>query len=320
MRSNAPAPKARLPNIEARDVRSISLESLEKSELAPNDAVTYAARAIHRVTLAIGRATIAVRFARASAAAAFAERFGDMLGCGVADATVFVVDCGPRTYFWLTLDRAYCWTAAVSDELLVFFADGFALREYLMQSADLCLHAAVIARGSRAVALVGRSTAGKTTTALAAARSGFTLFSDERCIIQDGYVVPFLRAIAIREGSRAALIADSVADCTLASRLRALPARGDVAIRPRTLLGERVGERPARLIAAFMIESRAQTPAVERCSLHNALPAILRSLICRETGLERATRALAEFGKLKLYRLQLGTPADTARAIEHSLG
>jgi hypothetical protein len=303
----------------AGSARSVSLESLEKTRLSENTLAAYAARAVHEVRIAVGQATIAIRFARISAAGECARRFGDMLGQHTPEAVIYVVDVDGRAFFWRSPERVFCWPSEAADELLVFLADGFALREYLITSEDLGLHAAVIARGSSVVALVGTSTAGKTTTAIAAVRRGFTLYSDDRCIISDGRVVPFLRAITLREGGRAALLADAFADCTLHAPLREMPARGDVTIGARTLVGARAGGCPRPLAAAFIIEGRGATPAVEPCSLYGQLPVLMRSMICREVGLERAVRALAELRNVRFYRLRLGTPAATAHAIERTL-
>lgn len=299
--------------------RNVSLESLEQTQLTPGEAAAYAARAIHTVTFAVGGATIAVRFARASAALAFSERFRDLLAAREPDTVIYAVDVCGAAFFWGRPEHAYVWNAEASDELLVFFADGFALREYLNASADFGLHAAVLALGSHLVALVGHSTAGKTTTALAAVRRGFALYSDERCIVQDGRVVPFLRAITVRAGGRSALRPVAVSHCEFDVRLRELPERGDIVIGARRLIGERAGGPARPLTAAFIIEGRAATPGVWSRTLYAALPALLRSIACRETGLERAGRALAELRTVRLYGLRLGTPDATVEAIERAL-
>jgi len=297
-------------------VRSVSFESLDQTSLSPSQTVAYAARAVYDVAIDVGRSTISVRFARASAAAIFAERFGDMLGNYPPSLVIYAVDLEGEAYFWLSPDRVRRWSERPNDDLLVFFADNVAMYEYLTTSMDVGIHAAVISKRSRIVALVGDSTAGKTTTALAAARIGFALYSDERCILQNGQVVPFLRAITVRESGRSALLSAVVPASALDASLRELPDRGDNAIRPRSLLGERAGGPPRPLSAVFIIEGRAATPTVTACPLYAGLPALLRSMVSRDTGIERAARALVEFRDVPLYRLRLGTPHATARAIE----
>jgi hypothetical protein len=274
---------------------------------------------VHEVAISVGRSTIAVRFSRGSAAAAFAERFSDMLGRSRSDALVYAVALHDQAYFWLSPDRVRRWPEDPSDELLVFFADNVALHEYFITSPDIGIHAAVIAKGGNLVALVGPSTAGKTTTALAAVRAGFGLYSDERCILQDGMVVPFLRAITIREGGRNALLAGGCSESTFDARMRELPDLGDGRIRPRQLLGERAGGPPLPLSAVFLIEGRERTPRVRPIPFVAGLPVLLRSMVSREIGIERAARVLAEFREVPLFRLCLGTPDATSNAIERTL-
>jgi hypothetical protein len=299
--------------------RTISFESLEETRLSANEAATFAKHARHEVSIALGRSTIAVRFSRPSAAAAFGERFGDMLGQRAADAVVYAVALDGQAYFWRTPGRARRWPENPSDDMFVFFADNVAMHEHFATATDVCIHAAVLARAAGTVALVGRSTAGKTTTALAAARHGFTLYSDERCILQDGHVVPFLRAITVREGGRAALLESPAAAHPLDDRLRELPARGDVAVRPRILLGERAGGPPRPLGAVFIIAGRDATPSVEACAAYAVLPELLRSMTSRDSGIDRAARLLPMLRGVPVYRLRLGTPAATAILIERTL-
>jgi hypothetical protein len=297
----------------------VSFDSLERARLSPDRIAACADLARHEVKIAVGRATVAVRFSRASAAAAFAERFADMLGDGEPFTVAYAVDLDDEALFWVSPERLFRWPRAISDHLLVFFSDILAMQEYLTTSSDVGFHSAVVASGPILVALVGRTTAGKTTTAIAAARSGFALYSDERCIIQDGRVVPFLRAITVREGGRAALLADAASATPIDARLREMPERGETPIRPSALLGSSAGGPPCRLAGMFMIEARDATPSVERCSLYDVLPELLKSMASADTGLARAARIGAELRGLPLYRLRLGSPSATVSAIERTL-
>jgi hypothetical protein len=298
---------------------SVRFESLDERALTVREAAACAALARHEVRFSVGRSTIAVRFSRASAAAAFADRFGDMPATRAADLTVYAVVNDRGAFFWRTPEHVRCWPRDLDDALLVFFADNFAMHEYLSSGTALGLHAAVIASASHLIALTGVSTAGKTTTALAAVGHGFTLYSDERCIIDDGCVVSFLRAMTLRAGGRAALLAGSAIGDRLEPVLRALPAQDDVSLRPRTLAGAGAGGPARRLDAIFIIEGQAAQPHVERREPLEALPVIALSTICRERGLERIARLRREFGSISVYGLQLGTPDDTVNAIAAAL-
>jgi hypothetical protein len=297
----------------------VSFGSLEPAPLSPEVAAAYAARAQHEVVLAVGRTTIGVRFSRAPAATAFAERFGDMLSDAAPAVVAYAVELQDESYFWVSPDRARRWAGPISDHLLVFFSDILALHEYLVTSIDVGFHAAVVASGPVVVALVGRTTAGKTTTAIAAVRNGFHLYSDERCIIQDGLVVPFLRAITVREGGRSALLRDAVADSPIDAKLRELQVRGEAPVRPSVLLPGFAGGPPRPLAGMFLIEGQNATPSLEPCTVYDVLPALLESMASRDSGLDRAARIANELRGRPLYRLRLGSPAATANLIERTL-
>ena len=136
-------------------LRIATFESLETVPLSAEDSAAYARVALHEVVIALGIATIAVRFSPASAAAAFAERFGDMLADRTGDIIVYVVALDREAYFWLSPGDARRWSEPASDELLVFFADNVAMYHHFSTSNDLGLHAAVVASASRVIALTG---------------------------------------------------------------------------------------------------------------------------------------------------------------------
>jgi hypothetical protein len=71
----------------------------------------------------------------------------------------------------------------------------------------LLLHAAVLARDGRAIVLPGGSGSGKSTLAAGLAAAGFQLGSDEVAVIDPLSldVLPFVRGICVKEGSRAPL-------------------------------------------------------------------------------------------------------------------
>jgi hypothetical protein len=71
----------------------------------------------HRDNLADDGATaIAVRFSRASAAAAFAERFADMCCERVPHTVVYAAAAAGEAFFRQDADRALRWPADADDE------------------------------------------------------------------------------------------------------------------------------------------------------------------------------------------------------------
>ena len=299
--------------------RAVTFESLERTSLSKDLAATLKDSAIYSVAVAIGGATIEVRFSRASAAAKFQRRYRSSLGHRGRDCIIYAVESEGAVYYWRVRERTRSWSGTCDDDLFVFFADNVAMHEYLTASSDLGLHAAVIARDQRVIALVGESTAGKTTTAIAAARRKFQVYSDEHCIIQDTFVVPFLRAITLRAGGRAALRNEARPDCAIDRVLANLPDHGDVAIGARTLLGNSAGGPPAKLEAIFLVEGRDETPQVVRCSVYDAMPTILHSMTSCESGIARPARMLEELRNVAIFRLRLGTPGATVDAIDRTI-
>jgi hypothetical protein len=298
----------------------VRFESLLEKPLPAERADRLAAGAAHEVVFGIGARRIAVRFSRASAAARFAERFGDLLAAGPAETIVHAVEEDGSAYFWLTPDRARQWTGPLDDDLFAFFADNLALYEFFATTGAAGIHAAVIASRSHLIALAGVSTAGKTTTAIAALRYGFTLYSDERCIIDEGVVVPFLRAMTLRPGGRSALTSGGATAGAVDRALRALPAERESELRPRALAGERAGGPARPLDALFVIDGRASEPEITACSRFAVVSDLARSLSCREAGLDRMARLLREMKGVATFRLRLGTPDRTVEEIAAVLG
>jgi hypothetical protein len=297
----------------------VTFDSLERTQLTNDRARAYASRAVHDVRIGVGSATISVRFSRAAAAAAFAERFADMRGTSEPAITAYAVDFSDEAFFWCSSQRVHRWPQRAGDGLLAFFADTLAMHEYLTTKDDFAFHAAVVANDAALAAIVGSSTAGKTTTAIAAARNGFAMYSDERCVVQNGLVVPFLRAVSVREGGRALLLADPRDASPIDARLREMPVEAERTIRPSRLLRERAGGPPRPLGAVFVLDGHAHTPELTACTLYDVLPALLRSAASKDKGLDRTTRLARELRNVPLFRLRLGTPDATARSLEKAL-
>jgi hypothetical protein len=291
---------------------------LEPARLSAIEAADRAEHAYHKVTIALGHSTVAVRFSRRSAAVAFAERYRDMLSPLEAAFTAYAVELEGESLFWFAPERAWRWAHPIDETLLVFFADNLAIHEYLIASADMAFHAAAVEIGDKIATIVGHTTAGKTTTALALARLGHTFYSDERCLLQDRLVIPFLRAITIREGGLTALLNSSSGGSSVDAKLRTLPRGRETVMNPSFLL-DRIGRTPRKLGSVFVIEGRDEKPKVTPCSIYSVLPALLKSMASRDTGIDRPSRVIAELADVAVFRLQLGAPDETARLIEKTV-
>ena len=106
-----------------------------------------------------------------------------------------------------------------------FLADAFALTEFLRERDDgiVSLHAATVGLPGGVAAIIGDSNVGKTTTAVACARAGMDLYSDERCLIdQRSMIYSFPRAINVRATGLQLLVADEFrGNDPIRARLRA---------------------------------------------------------------------------------------------------
>lgn len=279
------------------------------------------ARAGIEIRIAVAGTVGAVWFADAAAAACFAVRYAD-LRCddpAALEAVVTVDDdgselmwCGPMTYRWphRKLDPA----------AVAFLADAVALTGFFEHhpAGALSLHAAALGDGAGVAALIGETTAGKTTTALACARAGLSLYTDERCAILDGDVHPFPRALNIRAGGLALLLADECRD-RIAKRL--LRDGGETAedVRYSELFTNWALPPPAPLRVVFVLSGTAERPAIESVSSAVAAKAGARWVHGAGRGIERIARLLTVFRPVRCYRLTLGKPAATARVIADTL-
>jgi hypothetical protein len=80
----------------------------------------------------------------------------------------------------------------------------------------LCIHSALLSRDGHAVAIVGPSTAGKTTLACALWQKGWSFHCDDAIMIQGGLAYPSPRRVSLRSGSRA-LVGDSLWNRSMAT-------------------------------------------------------------------------------------------------------
>ncbi len=298
----------------------ITLAALESVRLSREIADLMASDACHQVCIAVGKLRVAIRCSRESHARALALRFGDLLASGPPDVSAHAVEADGKLYFWLTLERVFVYDGRTNDEIFTFFADNVTMNEVLRERGYFGLHAAVVTNGLRAAAILGTTTAGKTTTAVACVRRGLRLSSDERCIFEDGLLVPFLRALTVRRGGREALLNDPQEGSPIDALLRRFPDGAEVGTRPSTLFGDAgVATERRRLDLAFLIEGRAGLARAEPCDLYAVLPQLLAASVCAETDVERLARALHELRGVRCYRLTLGSPDATARLIEERL-
>jgi hypothetical protein len=143
-----------------------------------------------------------------------------------------------------------------------------------------------------------------------------TFYSDERCVMLDGSVFPFPRALTMRAGGRSLLLDDLGDDePILADVLQRARGYDEVLIRPSMLFPNRIGSTPGPLNALFVIDGIDERPSLRQVDSYELIPRIAENMWTASVGLERVAAIVSEFAKLRCYLLTLGKPDETARAL-----
>ncbi|MGP6157296.1 MAG: hypothetical protein ACLPYS_07275, partial [Vulcanimicrobiaceae bacterium] len=204
-----------------------------------------------------------------------------------------------------------------------FLADCVVRHMYFMElSPYLTFHAAAMGVPGGAFAVTATSEGGKTTTALACARRGMPLYSDERCVIDGERVLPFPRALNVRAEALELLAADPpFPDGGVGERLVRRRGADWSGVDFAELFGDARLPPPQPLRALFFITGRAAEPAVAPLALREALPALLTvPLRSRSRGLERVAEATRLLAGIRAYALTLGRPDATACLLRETAG
>jgi hypothetical protein len=201
---------------------------------------------------------------------------------------------------------------------MAFLADAVTNRAFFDVTPELLsFHAAALRVGEAAAAISALSTGGKSTTAIACARRGMGLYSDERCVLRDGRVQAFPRAVNIRQGGLELLSSEDVHDDEgIGLRLRAHLNDDWISASFAELIGDRPRSAPAKLEAIFFIVARKTIPSVKLMPLGEAIVRLLSAGLCGpKPGLDRVAAAAALCRQSRAYELTIGTPDDTALLI-----
>jgi len=302
-------------------IAQVSAELLEPYEPTLPDTRALRDRARHPVTISWFGTTVAMWFEDPTAAELVRSRYASFQSFGPpALAHVAAHDANGDYVFWMSSGRSHRWTRCPLDSgAAAFLADVVVRRAYFSEHAPFAsFHAAAIRSGDRAAAIVGLSEHGKTTTAVACARRGMPIYSDERCIVIDGTVRPFPRALNLRRPSLRMLAAERVPDdAGIGARLRErLPGDWPCAAFD-DLFGADQLASPAPLAAIFFIDAIGSfaevRPMQQAESLTKLLAAPLRSAA---RGLDRVAQALSLMRGVQSYALTLGSPDQTACLIQ----
>lgn len=240
---------------------------------------------------------------------AFRSRYCDHPPLSTPDFVYYVTsDAGGYT-MWCEHDGALRWPhGALPLSAVLFLADAAAIAALIHFDPRLVsMHAAGIEFGGIAAAIAADSHGGKTTTALACARAGMRVYSDERVLLRESLVLPFLRRCSVRAGAAQLLHAGD--GSTFANALA-----DSAGVSWMQTFGAQCAAPPAPLAAVFLIAGKGEVNIVP-VDAARLMPDILRWFDCRAGGMQRVSRAVALLRSAHCYMLTLGAPDETARAI-----
>ncbi len=296
-------------------------QDLEVLATAPGGIEEHAGEFVLHVEIA--GISMRLRFDDTKLCSQFAARYREHVQPG-GDAAI-VYSCsriGDSYYFWSSaIPTAWRWPGSLPLQALVLLVDATAMASLVRSDQTLLsFHAAALDSPFGAVGIVGESTAGKTTTTLACARAGMSVFSDERLLVRGNTVLPFLRAFNIRPHGRALLEADDAAD-EFAAVMAQQPRELDwTDVSPYEVIPGLRRPQPAALRALFLLQGVSDRASVTELGQAQIMRVLMASAdCCASSRLERAARVRALIAGVGIFGLTLGTPADSAALIRSTI-
>lgn len=245
----------------------------------------------------------------------FAMRYADHPAAGDIDFRYFVATVRGGYAFWCAHAPTWRWTqGALPADAIAFLADSVALAAMVrFDPALVSMQAAAVEFNGIAAGLAGTPAAGKTATLLACARRGMCIYSDERTVLRNTVVHPYLRRNSVRAAGARLLLTDQGMD-----------AKDDVLYsEPQLSLKMCFGSgsiaQPKPLRALFVIGGSGYCAALEAIDTASAMPAVMRWFDSQGDMVDRATRAIAILGGVQCYKLTLGSPDESAAAMAYAM-
>jgi len=298
----------------------VRFDSLSQTTLSLELAATLQSKATHRLTIQVAGQSLRVNVEREDVYRHLVYRYAELASLGDSERCldVYITESDFGALFWVDLERVWMWPHENSGSIVTsFFADNVMMFEFFVRSAYISLHAAVLGGKRGALALVGTTTAGKSTTSVACALAGMMFFSDERCIVRDGIVYPFPRALSLRAGGRHLLLSEESPELRqLHGLLERWADTPELVIQPSRLFPGRVADTPAPLRAVVCIDSRGDTPALRATSFKDVLSQLMNQSCSAGSGLDRLAKIMHDLHDIEFYRLRLGSPMATAQCLK----
>ncbi|MBC5824001.1 MAG: hypothetical protein GIW99_10670 [Candidatus Eremiobacteraeota bacterium] len=277
--------------------------------------------AIHQFGFrSLGRG-VQLRFDDPQAAQIFARRYADFPTCDNADFHGYAGRHGNEYVFWTSQEHQYRWVhGQLSQAQIAFLADAVFLRSFFTSVPNaLTFHGAVCYASGVAVAIAAESTGGKTTTAVACARRGMPLYSDERCVLLGDTVHSFPRSLSIRPGGLELLLRDRVeTDGGIGQRLRGQNIDW-ACVRFSELFGSAEAPPVAELKVIFAIRGRSSSPRVAQTHWSQRFAPLLYATQGSCRGIDLASMLARALTGIKTFDLVLGAPDQTARLLAETV-
>ena len=274
--------------------------------------------AVHEVKIELAGRVVAVRLEWATAAEVYGRRYRRLLSTRPPDLTAYAGGWKPgEVYFWIGGGPTYVWLhSQLGRNEIAFLMDAVVNSTVFTSTDDLvALHAATVGNGAAIAAIVGTTTAGKTTTAIACARRGLDLYSDEFCLVMPEGVLACPRALNLREGGIELLAQDAAPQSVLDEWLRNNRGGDRDNVGFDELFGElpELPQLPLRL--AFTIVGRDTEPRATPLSAARMVAHVEPWVRMKARGLDAVEALHALVRRVACYELILGRPDDTARLI-----
>jgi hypothetical protein len=282
-----------------------------------------AGQAAYHVSVAIAGTVAQARFARADAVDVYRRRYRHLLANGRPDVIAYAVaERSDRTYFWVDGGAMYLWERGPLGRKQTAALAEAALNDAVFTSSDglVAIHAAVVSDGSGAAAIIGASTAGKSTTAIACARRGLALHSDEVCIVTSAGVIPFPRCLSLRRDGMEVLARDLAPPSVLDDWLRVHRGADRENVGFDEIFGELLPAAAQPLRAAFIVKARAAVAGARPITAREMLARMSPWTRMKPRGVDWVRTLLELLKEVDCYELTLGSPDATAQLVARALG
>jgi hypothetical protein len=288
-------------------MRVIRAEQLTRS--GDSSHATLAMSCVHSARAEIAGVVMELRTDLPEVARLFGLRYADHATAREPDFRYYVATARSGYAFWSDHAPSWRWTqGALPPDAVVFLADAVIVSAVIRYDPAIAsIHAAALEFQDTAIAIAGNSGPAKTAAMLACARRNMRIYSDERALVRDGVVYPFLRRSSARAAGARLLLADREGS------------NEPLELSVKMCFGPDAIAEPRRLGALFVIAGSGSSALLEHIDAADALPAITRWFDARGDLMDRVTRAIALLRGVHCFRLVLGTPDETAVALAYAV-